>query len=126
MRAVLRCRCCKLNQYRTLSGMCRRCHALYEAPVAAGVEHPKAPRQACPVRRPEYDLGYALKLMRLGLGFTQAKLMQRYGAARTYLAKVETGRMTPNFSTIERLDAALGMPPGALMVVAEALCRKSV
>lgn len=50
---------------------------------------------------------------------TQVELAQAAGMSPTTINRVETGKLTPRFSTIKRLAAALGVSPEELAGTAE-------
>lgn len=48
-----------------------------------------------------------VKVMRIRLGFSQSKLAGLAGVTQAYIAKIETGKADPKFSTLERISKAL-------------------
>src|SRR5690349_24665440 len=46
---------------------------------------------------------------RLGLDLTQQQVADRVGVSRSYIAKLERGRIDPDLSTVERVAEALGL-----------------
>jgi len=54
-------------------------------------------------------VGEAIKKLRLKEGITQTDLAERVGKDRQYLYKIESGKVTPNISTIAVLCKALNI-----------------
>ena len=48
-----------------------------------------------------------IKSMRTRLGFSQSKLAGLAGVTQAYIAKIESGKADPKFSTLERISKAL-------------------
>jgi len=53
-------------------------------------------------------IGRHLALIRKARGFTQKAVAEAAGLGRVSLAKVETGKVEPSFSTVVKLLAAMG------------------
>jgi transcriptional regulator with XRE-family HTH domain len=56
-----------------------------------------------------------LKAQREERGWSQAKLAEKVGVSREYIARLEIGRHDPPLSTIEKLAKALGVKVGRLL-----------
>ncbi len=53
-----------------------------------------------------------IKAMRNRLGFSQSKLANLAGVTQAYIAKIESGKADPRFSTLERISKALEQVSG--------------
>lgn len=68
------------------------------------------------------SFGERLRAAREGLGLSQDALSERTRTAgmdpitRVHVSNLERGIHSPNQRTVERLEAALGLPPGGLSV----------
>jgi transcriptional regulator with XRE-family HTH domain len=110
-REVLVCRYCRLVQFRTRTSLCRRCHKPLDGEVsnrteldAAGVRlEPGASEVSDAVK----NLGARVREIRKERGLTQRVLASRMNVPRTYISKVEMGRVVPSFSTLWRMAAGL-------------------
>jgi len=60
---------------------------------------------------PEMDLAFALSEARRNAGLTQAELALRMGTSQAAVARIESGRSAPKWSTIERYARAVGARP---------------
>ena len=119
-REVIRCPHCRLNQFRTESGNCRRCHAnLDPGPLLAEpAVIPVASDQAPPARHGEEEarrFAEALRTSRQVRKLTQAQMAIRIGCPRTYINKIEMGKCLPTLKSIDRIATALGMEAAALV-----------
>ncbi len=63
--------------------------------------------------------GFALKTRREELGLTQEDLAGRAGIHRTYLSDIERGSRNVCLVNIERIAAALELPPSQLFRMVE-------
>lgn len=75
--------------------------------------------------RNEYTLGVVdtaggIKAARAAAEITQRELAARTGFTVTTIARYESGDQNPSMDALERLSAALGCPPGALLAAPEA------
>jgi DNA-binding XRE family transcriptional regulator len=115
-REVLRCDHCRLVQFATLGGCCRRCHRPYVAPIVVEpitkVVRRRVPQPHC------YDIGFAVRVVRAARGLSQRQLAARLDTPRTYVSKVECGCAVPTLESIQRLARALGLTPGELVQIA--------
>lgn len=108
-RAVVRCAHCKLAQYVTASGNCRRCSQPLQIDGGPGrVQAAPAPEPP-PVLNPlPKNLAESAKALRILRGWSQAQLAQRMGGLpRTYVSKIESGRVMPTLGSLKRLAEAL-------------------
>jgi transcriptional regulator with XRE-family HTH domain len=120
-REVLRCLTCGLVQYRTCTGNCRRCQRAL--PMAGKAQLPSIGPQNVPDIVPhaknghhhgEWSNGKALETVgkRIGRlrecrGMTQVQLEASSRVSRSYLSRLEAGRMTPSLGTLEKISGAL-------------------
>lgn len=102
---VVRCDVCKLVQFRALRADCRRCHKPLD-----GEPEPIVPAPP-PMPVPDDDgrgyLATSIRFLRLRNGLSQRQLAGRMKTPRTYVSKIETDRVVPTLSSLERLAAAL-------------------
>ena len=110
-REVLACRHCRLVQFRTRTSLCRRCHKPLDGEVwnrtefdAAGV---RSEPGASEVSDAVENLGVRVREVRKERGLTQRVLASRMNVPRTYISKVEMGRVVPSLSTLWRIAAGL-------------------
>ncbi|MCU1285914.1 MAG: putative transcriptional regulator [Acidobacteriales bacterium] len=103
-REVLRCVHCELNQFVTKSRNCRRCRKPVEAEVVEvkAVAIASAPKLPPVIGHEKKDLGFAIWFIRTGLGLSQQETAQRLGTYRTYVSKLENGRVTGCLKTVVR------------------------
>ncbi len=57
---------------------------------------------------PEYKLAQELLKARLSRNLTQAELAHKVGVKQEYIARLESGRGNPTFSSINKIAGALG------------------
>ena len=112
-REVLRCDRCRLVQFRTSGGHCRRCLKPLEADEPTPAPLPLAPVQAAP--RQELDVAQAVRGIRHARGLSQRQLATRMEVPRTYISKIENGKAMPTLSSLERLASALEASIGDLL-----------
>jgi transcriptional regulator with XRE-family HTH domain len=60
-------------------------------------------------------LGTNLREARERLGFTQEQVADRSGVHATEVSRIERGKRDPKVSTLERLAAAVEVPPSRLL-----------
>lgn len=118
-REVLACFHCRLVQFRTRTSLCRRCHKPLdgEARNPAQVEAASIPsgNQAMDVLDPVKNLGLRVRDFRKKRGLTQRVLACRMNVPRTYISKVEVGRVMPTLATLWRVAGALEVPVTRLL-----------
>jgi len=128
-REVIRCQQCRLVQFRTASGRCRRCAILLPPKLVlvrrvANPEEssPTLPRQF-PVRPPSPPgpsflrhshserplIGVPLVRLRRARGLSQTQLAKRAGIPRSYVSRMENDHLTPGPRIAARLAATLGV-----------------
>lgn len=61
------------------------------------------------------DLGTNLREARQRLELTQEQVAERSGVHATEVSRIEAGKRDPKVSTLERLAAAVEVPPGKLL-----------
>ena len=110
-REVLACCHCRLVQFRTRTSLCRRCHKPLDGEVgnrtgldAASV---RSEHVANEVSDAVKNLGVRVREIRKELGLTQRVLACRMNVPRTYISKVEMGRVVPTLATLWRIAAGL-------------------
>ena len=64
-------------------------------------------------------VGMVIRKLRTQKGMTQDLLSGLAGIARTHLTMIENGTKQPNFETIWKIAAALGMKPSELVAEIE-------
>jgi transcriptional regulator with XRE-family HTH domain len=60
------------------------------------------------------NLGENLRAARTKLGLTQEEVAERSGVQAGEVSRIERGKRDPQASTIEKLAAAVEVPPGRL------------
>ncbi len=102
-----------MTQFRTHSGLCRRCHAPldHEEPDSIAIEAASSPVPAAETT-PQIQVALAIRTLRHSNGISQRQLAQRMGVPRTYVSKIENEKATPTLCSLERLARALdvGVP----------------
>ena len=110
-REVLACIHCRLVQLRTRTSLCRRCHKPLESAGRNGIElEPASVRSdSAPmdVSGPIKNLGVRVRHIRNQRGLTQLGLADGMNVPRTYISKVEMGRVVPTLGTLSRIATAL-------------------
>lgn len=93
-------------QYSTASNRCRRCHLplITKAPVPAPAPAPVRPNVAAGVRN-----------WRRLRGLTQKQLAVASQLPRTYISRIENGRIIPGLVTLERVAGALAVSLPSLL-----------
>jgi transcriptional regulator with XRE-family HTH domain len=61
------------------------------------------------------NLGSNLREARVRLELSQEQVAERSGVHATEVSRIEAGKRDPQVSTLERLAAAVEMPPGRLL-----------
>jgi XRE family transcriptional regulator, fatty acid utilization regulator len=61
------------------------------------------------------NLGSNLREARTRLELTQEQVAERSGVHATEVSRIEAGKRDPKVSTLERLAAAVELPPGQLL-----------
>jgi transcriptional regulator with XRE-family HTH domain len=60
------------------------------------------------------NLGKNLRAARKKLGLTQEQVAERSGVQAGEVSRIEQGKRDPQVSTVEKLAAAVELPPGRL------------
>ena len=135
-RAVARCGVCKLNQYVPTNGCCRRCAAPLdqitkpEAGISASelfASHKTDELNLSLVseqnHRTRWNTALALVLLkeRRQRKLSQREVSQRAGICRTYISRIENGRLGITFSTLALCAKAFGLPVAEIVARAEAV-----
>ena len=133
-RAVARCGVCNLNQYVPTNGCCRRC----DAPLDQ-ITKPEAGASASELfashksdvlssslvserkHRSRWTTALALVLLneRRQRKLSQSDVSQRASLPRTYISRIETGRLGISFSTLAQYAKALGLTVSEIVTRAE-------
>ena len=115
----VRCVRCKLIQYRTKSGYCRRCSVELPVPAADAivkrffVADPNEPSRIVVDESPTEvvaKIGKRIADVRERRGLNQNELQNLCKVSRSYLSRIESGYMTPSLATIEKVSESLGYP----------------
>jgi transcriptional regulator with XRE-family HTH domain len=61
------------------------------------------------------NLGQNLRVARQRLELTQEQVAERSGVHATEVSRIEAGKRDPKVTTLERLAAAVEVPPGRLL-----------
>ncbi len=129
-REVVACIHCRLVQYRTRTSLCRRCHKPVEGAVRSRTEReaPSVRSDPAPMADSEAikNLGLRVRRIRNERRLTQEVLAGRMDVPRTYVSKVEMGRVVPTLATLMRVAAALEVTVTDLLSDAGKLRRDDV
>jgi len=106
-REVVRCDYCHMVQFRTLSGMCRRCHKSLEHEDPPMLEIQPVQQTLPSATRAAVQVAGAIRQFRQNIGLSQRQLALRMQVPRTYVSKIENEKATPTLSSLERLARAL-------------------
>jgi transcriptional regulator with XRE-family HTH domain len=69
--------------------------------------------------------GRALKAKRAEIGISQEQLADEAGMARSFLSKVENGKIGITLTTVTKLSLALNCDPSAMLAHAEEIATKN-
>ncbi len=138
-REVLRCPSCTLVQFKTSSGLCRRCRKpLVQTPTVLKPVRLKAAskrRKAGPRTVPKLKVVApsvpAVDTIPRGIvllgelrGFTQTDLGNRCNLPRSYISRIEHGHTMPSIPLLERISFALGLDLPVFLVHARNLIER--
>ena len=102
---------CRLVQYRTRTSLCRRWHKPLESEIRnrTELEAPCVRSNSTPMDVSDAikNLGVRIRGFRKEGRLTQRVLASRMNVPRTYISKVEVGRVVPTLATLERVAGAL-------------------
>ena len=109
-RPVVRCARCRLVQFRASHNRCRRCYF----PFAVEVPPPPPP---APANGQHPDVAAGVRCWRRVRGLTQKELASAAQLPRTYISRIENGRILPGLPTLERVAEALHVGLATLLEV---------
>ena len=139
LREVVRCARCRLIQFQTVSQLCRRCcHSLAAGPrpdQEASLPKPTPIRgSAVLADQPVTDdgsgrsrwrsgeelaIGRRLRQVRQQQHLTQQMVATMVGVPRTYLSRIENGRLTPGPAMLIRIATAMSVDVVSLLLLEE-------
>jgi len=109
-REVLRCDHCQLVQFRTASGLCRKCKTSFDEEPEPIVSSPiPQPLPAAESGSRGLRVAAAIRALRTRAGLSQRQLAQRMNVPRTYISKIENEKACPTLSSLQRLADALNV-----------------
>ncbi len=112
-RQVLRCVVCQLVQFRHENPCCVRCKGLlFTGERAFHFGDAQTPSRPVVVEKPiNYDefVRKNVKKFRQMKGFSQRQLSECLGSPRTWISKIENGKVDLTINSLERLSVALGV-----------------
>jgi len=76
---------------------------------------PEYARQIPATSRPGKELGRRLRYLRAQLGISQLEMAQRNGMGRSYISKIENGKILPRYDTLLRIAAGFGIEVAELL-----------
>src|SRR5665213_2244563 len=90
-REVIRCKTCGLVQYRSCTGNCRRCVRVLpqELPGGRQIAEKWSNRQAVE------NIGRRVRQLRESRGMTKSHVQARSRVSKSYLCRIESGKMMP-------------------------------
>jgi len=112
---------CKMVQYVTANGLCRKCHKPLDFPKEDTLLVLDGVSATPPDVRRQYDVASALGARRRRLRLSQEKLAERMQVPRTYISKLENDRAVPTLGSLARLAEALETDVAALIRSSEIL-----
>lgn len=113
-RQVARCTHCGMNQFVTVSGLCRGCHKGLLPPVLEVKPEAPAPLALIPVPA-KLDIASTIRELRRQRHLSQRDLAARMCVARTYISKVEADKNTPTLPLLARFAKGLGVDISTLL-----------
>ena len=135
-RAVARCGVCKLNQYVPTNGCCRRCAApldqITKPEAGASTSELFASHKTDVLslslvsernHRSMWTTALALVLLkeRRRRKLSQREVSQRAGLSRTYISRIETGRLGISFATLALCAKAFDLSVSEIVTRAESM-----
>jgi DNA-binding XRE family transcriptional regulator len=117
---VIRCKNCRLNQYMTRQGNCRRCHQPLVCPEPVAAVSPTIAAPSTGPARPRVDMATAIWMLRSARGLSQRDMARKMGIARTYISKLESNRCMPSAAQISRIAGTLEISEYCLVALATA------
>jgi hypothetical protein len=125
MRETLRCPHCSLNQFKTVSGDCRRCRkalVIVEAaqPVKLAVIIDNSNFMLPPIgSKMDEAIALTSKTLRQAFNFSQKDAAERYGCAHSYFTKIENATMSMTVPSVARLASTYDLSLGCFMQIVE-------
>lgn len=128
-RPTIRCAACRLNQFMTASGDCRRCRLPLVKPVSGACdfepnlvhtsteEHSNYEGMLQPVG---YLIGSRLRAVRESMRFSQIEAALLSEVSQPWISRMEQGRTDPQIGTLEKYTEALRVPLCILLGTSEA------
>jgi len=120
-RPTIRCAACRLNQFMTANGLCRKCGAPLVRTVSGACEefncipttitcNPQVPLIE-EMRDPIVVMvATRLKIARKHRGISHRQLAVAYGSSRTYFSKIEHFQVVPSIPNLKRICNCLDFP----------------
>lgn len=104
-RETIVCPHCKLTQFVTVRGSCRRC----KRPLGTTCRRPAGDLSTVrPSREPrELTIATCVKTVRLARGMSQRALCDRLKSPRSWVSKIENGKSSPSLKSLDRIASAL-------------------
>ena len=115
LRKVLRCKECKLVQYKTVSNLCRKCnHPLsqpsdFDLPLDNGCGDRLPPHSLHTRIRHKLIIGKTLCEYRQQANLSQKKLAEKAGMYHSYISRIENNNLLPGLVILQRIAEALGV-----------------
>jgi DNA-binding XRE family transcriptional regulator len=110
IRHTVVCPTCQLSQFERGNGTCRRCnHSLGFTFFELSLSSPAISLDSQRLTAMRMEVGGLIRRLRSRHGITQAALAALTGIHRTYLSRVEQGRVTPSIFTLMQIAAAVGV-----------------
>ena len=111
-RQVIRCATCELNQFMTVSGLCRKCHKpLVAQPQAAAEPEAEPEPENIPADDQPITLAYVIAtnivIARARRKISQGQLAKAARIGRNTMNRAEGGVKAPTLKTLERVVLAL-------------------
>ena len=112
MAETVRCPICGLAQFLTVKATCRKCKKSF-----VGAFPPETVKEVDPAASESMERSIAnnVKSFRAALNLSQRALAMKMGIPRTYISKVENGKILPYTAQMRRLAAALNVTVGQLL-----------
>ena len=101
-RETVRCGTCHLNQFMPRNRHCRRCHSFFELPA--------------PVPDITDVVRSNIIAERTKRGWMKQELAQKMSVCKSYISKVEKGKVNPSLLSVERFAHAFGIPAYVLLI----------
>jgi hypothetical protein len=123
-RETVKCPHCRLNQFKTVSGDCRRCHKALVIVEAAVPVKPAVIIDSNfmlpPIgRKMDEAIALTSKTLRQAFNFSQKDAAARYGCPRSYFTKIENGTQSMTVPSIARLASTYDLSLGSFMQIIE-------